>query len=56
MKAISDADIARLIETYVRAYLSRYGYFVDSDRDHEYSLRLETTTGAIHEIVARDPA
>ena len=51
MKAISDDDIARLIETYVRAYVQQVRYFVDSDRDHEYSLRLETTDGNIKEIL-----
>jgi hypothetical protein len=47
MKAISDANIAWLIETYVRAYMQQVRYFVDSDRDHEYSLRLETTDGEV---------
>ncbi|MGH3145829.1 MAG: DUF2252 domain-containing protein [Rubrobacter sp.] len=51
MKAISDEDIAQLIETYVRAYVQQVRYFVDSDRDHEYSLRLETTDGEIQEIL-----
>jgi uncharacterized protein (DUF2252 family) len=51
MKAISDADIASLIETYVRAYVDQVGYFVESDRDHEYALRLETTDGEIREIL-----
>jgi uncharacterized protein (DUF2252 family) len=51
MKAISDADIASLIETYVRAYVQQVRYFVDSDRDHEYSLRLDTTDGEIREIL-----
>ncbi|QIN83275.1 DUF2252 domain-containing protein [Rubrobacter tropicus] len=51
MKAISDEDIARLIETYVRAYVEQVRYFVDSDRDHEYSLRLETTDGEVKEIL-----
>ncbi|MEJ7843165.1 MAG: DUF2252 family protein, partial [Rubrobacter sp.] len=51
MKAISDADIASLIETYIRAYIEQVRYFVDSDRDHEYSLRLETTDGEVHEIL-----
>jgi uncharacterized protein (DUF2252 family) len=51
MKAISDADIARLIETYVRAYVEQVRYFVRSDRDHEYSLRLETTSGEVKEIL-----
>ncbi len=51
MKAISDADIAQLIETYVRAYVEQVRYFVRSDRDHEYSLRLETTSGEVKEIL-----
>ena len=51
MKAISDADIASLIETYVRAYMEQVRYFVESDRDHEYALRLETTDGEIREIL-----
>ena len=51
MKAISDADIAQLIETYVRAYIEQVRYFVHSDRDHEYSLRLETTDGEVKEIL-----
>ena len=51
MKAISDVDIAQLIETYVRAYVEQVRYFIDSDRDHEYSLRLETTDGDIQEIL-----
>ena len=45
-KAISDADLARLIEAYVRAYLEQVRYFVDNDRDHAYSLRLDTTSGS----------
>ena len=51
MKAISDRDIAGLIETYVRAYVEQVRYFVRSDRDHEYSLRLETTSGEVKEIL-----
>ena len=51
MKAISDADIASMIETYVRAYMQQVRYFVESDRDHEYSLRLDTTDGEIHELL-----
>jgi uncharacterized protein (DUF2252 family) len=51
MKAISDADIASLIETYVRAYVQQVHYFVESDRDHEYSLRLDTTEGEVQKIV-----
>src|SRR5688500_3605102 len=51
MKAISDVDIASLIETYVRAYVEQVRYFVESDRDHEYALRLENTEGEIREIL-----
>src|ERR671921_286081 len=53
MKAISDAHIAWLIETYVRAYVQQVRYFVDSDRDHEYSLRLDTTEGEIRKMLLR---
>ncbi|MGH3148340.1 MAG: DUF2252 domain-containing protein, partial [Rubrobacter sp.] len=51
MKAISDEDIASLIETYLRSYVEQVRYFVDSDRDHEYSLRLDTTDGEVREIL-----
>src|SRR5919199_250997 len=51
MKAISDADIARLIERYVRAYMQQVHYFVDSDRDHAYSLRLDTTDGEVRNML-----
>ena len=50
-KAISDESIAELIAAYARAYLQQVRYFVDSDRDHEYSLRLDTTDGQIHRIL-----
>ncbi len=50
-KALSDADIAQLIETYVRAYLDQVQSFVHSDRDHEWSLRLDTARGAVHEAL-----
>ncbi len=50
-KAISDQDIGELVETYVRAYIEQVRYFVDSDRDHEYALRLDTTDGEIREIL-----
>src|SRR5918995_5221613 len=52
-KAISDAHIAWLIETYVRAYMQQARYFVDSDRDHEYSLRLDTTEGEVRRMLLR---
>jgi uncharacterized protein (DUF2252 family) len=51
-KAISDADIASLIQTYVRSYVEQVRYFVESDRDHEYALRLDTTDGKVQEILS----
>ncbi|MQA88344.1 MAG: DUF2252 domain-containing protein [Streptosporangiales bacterium] len=53
MKAISDEDIARLIETYVRAYVEQVRRFVESDRDHMFSLRLENTHGPVREALER---
>jgi len=53
MKAISDEDIAGLIERYVRAYMEQVRYFVETDRDHEYALRIDTTEGEIHKMLLR---
>ena len=52
-KAISDEDIAAMIETYTRAYLEQVRYFVESDRDHEYAPRLDTTEGQIHQMLLK---
>ncbi|MFD2082669.1 Uncharacterized conserved protein, DUF2252 family [Actinopolymorpha cephalotaxi] len=46
-KALSDADIEEGIRGYLRAYLDQVDYFVRSDRDHEWSIRLDTAEGAI---------
>lgn len=51
MKAISDTHIVELIETYVRAYVQQVHYFLDNDQDHAYSLRLDTTDGAVREML-----
>ena len=50
-KALSDEAIAGLVETYVRAYLDQVEHFVDSDRDHEWSLRLGTASGPVREAL-----
>jgi uncharacterized protein (DUF2252 family) len=50
-KAISDADISRLVERYVRAYLDRVRWFVDRADDRSFSLRLDTTEGAVHQVL-----
>jgi len=50
-KALPDDAIARLLETYARAYLDQVRFFVEEDDDHAYSLRLDTTDGAVHEVL-----
>ena len=50
-KAISDEDIVGLISTYVRAYIEQVKSFVENDRDHEFSLRLNTTDGWVHQLL-----
>src|SRR3712207_6682039 len=46
-KAMPDHDIAELTRTYLRAYLDQVHAFVDRDRDHDWSLRLDTARGAV---------
>ncbi len=52
-KALPDDDIRALIGTYLRAYLDQVEYFVDNDRDHEWSLRLGTATGPVRAALLR---
>jgi len=52
-KALPDEDIEALIGTYLRAYLNQVRYFVDNDRDHEWSLRLGTATGPVQAALLR---
>ena len=46
-KALSDGDITRLCDVYLRAYLDQAETFVDKDRDHEWSLRLGNSRGPV---------
>ncbi len=50
-KALSDEDIARLVQACLRAYLDQVEHFVDSDRDHEWSLRLGNATGLVRDAL-----
>src|SRR5947209_413869 len=53
-KALSDADIDGLVETYLRAYLDQVRQFLDvSDarEDSDFSLRLGTTHGAVEQLL-----
>jgi uncharacterized protein (DUF2252 family) len=50
-KAISDADISRLVEGYVRAYLDQVRWFVEQADDRSFALRLDTTDGPVHQVL-----
>jgi uncharacterized protein (DUF2252 family) len=50
-KALPDEAITDLVGTLVRSYLDQVEHFVDSDRDHEWSLRLGTATGAVRDAL-----
>jgi uncharacterized protein (DUF2252 family) len=52
-KALSDAAIERMIETYGRAYLTRVRAFATGDRDREYRLTLDNTDGVLNEVLLR---
>lgn len=46
-KALSDAEISRLIETFVRSYMKQVHWFVDVEDDSSFSLNLRTARGAV---------
>ena len=52
-KALSDDDIDALVRRYGEAYLDQVRHFVHTDRDHEFSLRLDNTEGAVYESLQR---
>ncbi|MQA12551.1 MAG: DUF2252 domain-containing protein [Pseudonocardiaceae bacterium] len=52
-KAISDADIERLIEAYIRAYVRQVRHFAEHPDDEKFKLQLDTTDGLIHDVLLR---
>ena len=50
-KAISDDDITALVQRYVRAYLDQVRWFVEQSDERSFSLRLNTTEGAVHQVL-----
>jgi uncharacterized protein (DUF2252 family) len=46
-KALPDSVIDDLVGCYLRAYVDQVHRFVESDRDHEWALRLSTAEGAV---------
>jgi uncharacterized protein (DUF2252 family) len=50
-KAISDDDITRLVQHYVRAYLDQVRVFTEVDDDRTFALRLDTTDGPVQQVL-----
>jgi uncharacterized protein (DUF2252 family) len=50
-KALSDASIARLIETYAGAYVETVRLFATSEVDREFRLTLDNTEGPLHDVL-----
>jgi uncharacterized protein (DUF2252 family) len=50
-KALSDASIAELIETYARAYVKTVRLFSTSEVDRNFRLTLENTSGPLHAVL-----
>lgn len=50
-KALSDDAIDALVREYGRAYLERVAAFASGSKDEEFRLTLETTSGAVHDVL-----
>ncbi len=50
-KAISDDDITTLVRGYVGAYLDQVRTFTEQSDDRAFSLNLDTTDGAVHQVL-----
>ncbi|GAA3956833.1 DUF2252 domain-containing protein [Actinomadura viridis] len=50
-KAVSDADIRRLVETYVRAYVDQVRRFAADEGDHAFALTLDTADGHVRDVL-----
>jgi uncharacterized protein (DUF2252 family) len=50
-KALSDADIARMIETVVRSYLRQVGLFAEGKAESDFALTLATTEGVLRDVI-----
>ncbi|MGI5169516.1 DUF2252 domain-containing protein [Spirillospora sp. CA-253888] len=52
-KAISDDDIRRLIETYVRAYVDQVRQFAEHEGDYRFALTLDSADGYVREVLVQ---
>jgi uncharacterized protein (DUF2252 family) len=50
-KALPDRDVRELARRYLRAYVEQVHHYLELERDDDFALRLDNTTGAIHEIL-----
>ena len=50
-KALPDEVITDLVGTTVRSYLDQVHHFVESDRDHEWALRLDNARGPVRDAL-----
>ncbi len=50
-KALPDQTISDLVVGYAHAYVDQVRKFARTDRDHEFSLRLDTTDGVVHDVL-----
>ena len=50
-KALPDQAVRDLARRYLQAYVEQVHHYVHSDDDEDFALRLDNTTGAIHEIL-----
>jgi uncharacterized protein (DUF2252 family) len=51
-KALSDDTVRSLIEAYATAYAEKVRAFAESDGDEDFRLTLDSTDGAVHEVLA----
>ena len=52
-KALSDESIDALVGGYAQAYLDQVRAFVETESDQDFSLRLATTDGTVHQVLQR---
>jgi uncharacterized protein (DUF2252 family) len=50
-KALPDRSVRELARRYLQAYVEQVHHYVRHDDDEDFALRLDNTTGAIHEIL-----
>ncbi len=50
-KALPDKNVRMLARRYLKAYVEQVHHYVELERDDDFALRLDNTTGAIHEIL-----